>query len=48
MKAVESGTIRAGDVVVIRYEGPKGAPGMREMLGVTAALSGRGSANTSH
>jgi dihydroxy-acid dehydratase len=40
--AVESGSIKAGDVVVIRYEGPKGGPGMREMLQVTAALVGAG------
>ena len=40
--AVEHGRIKAGDVVVIRYEGPKGGPGMREMLGVTAALVGAG------
>ncbi len=40
--AVENGTIKAGDVVVIRYEGPKGGPGMREMLAVTAALVGAG------
>jgi dihydroxy-acid dehydratase len=40
--AVENGTIRPGDVVVIRYEGPKGGPGMREMLAVTAALVGAG------
>ncbi|HYL86431.1 MAG TPA: dihydroxy-acid dehydratase [Candidatus Angelobacter sp.] len=40
--AVEKGTIKAGDVVVIRYEGPKGGPGMREMLQVTAALVGAG------
>ncbi len=40
--AVQKGAIRAGDVVVIRYEGPRGGPGMREMLGVTAALVGRG------
>ncbi len=40
--AVQAGSIRAGDVVVIRYEGPRGGPGMREMLGVTAALVGRG------
>jgi len=39
---VEDGTIKAGDVVVIRYEGPKGGPGMREMLAVTAALVGAG------
>ena len=40
--AVEKGEIKAGDVVVIRYEGPKGGPGMREMLQVTAALIGTG------
>ena len=40
--AVQHGRIRAGDVVVIRYEGPRGGPGMREMLGVTAALVGAG------
>jgi dihydroxy-acid dehydratase len=40
--AVQAGSIQAGDVVVIRYEGPRGGPGMREMLGVTAALVGRG------
>ena len=40
--AVVSGRIRAGDVVVIRYEGPRGGPGMREMLDVTAAIVGRG------
>jgi dihydroxy-acid dehydratase len=40
--AVENGGIKAGDVVVIRYEGPKGGPGMREMLQVTAALVGAG------
>ena len=40
--AVQNGAIRAGDVVVIRYEGPRGGPGMREMLGVTAALVGAG------
>jgi dihydroxy-acid dehydratase len=42
MKAVTAGAIKAGDVVVIRYEGPKGGPGMREMLGVTSALVGQG------
>ncbi len=42
MEAVQAGRIVAGDVVVIRYEGPKGGPGMREMLGVTAALVGQG------
>lgn len=40
--AVQARQIRAGDVVVIRYEGPAGGPGMREMLGVTAALVGAG------
>ena len=40
--AVEQGHIEAGDVVVIRYEGPQGGPGMREMLAVTAALVGAG------
>jgi dihydroxy-acid dehydratase len=40
--AVGDGTINAGDVVVIRYEGPKGGPGMREMLSVTGALVGAG------
>jgi len=40
--AIEKNQIRAGDVVVIRYEGPKGGPGMREMLAVTAALVGAG------
>ena len=40
--AVDQGRIKAGDVVVIRYEGPKGGPGMREMLAVTAALVGAG------
>ncbi|MBX6762259.1 MAG: dihydroxy-acid dehydratase [Rubrobacteraceae bacterium] len=42
MRAVTAGEIRENDVVVIRYEGPKGGPGMREMLGVTAALVGEG------
>jgi dihydroxy-acid dehydratase len=40
--AVQAGTIRAWDVIVIRHEGPVGGPGMREMLAVTAALVGRG------
>jgi dihydroxy-acid dehydratase len=40
--AVQAGAIQPGDVVVIRYEGPRGGPGMREMLAVTAALIGRG------
>jgi dihydroxy-acid dehydratase len=42
MAAVTRGEIRAGDVVVIRYEGPRGGPGMREMLGVTGAIVGAG------
>jgi dihydroxy-acid dehydratase len=41
-QAVENRSIKAGDVMVIRYEGPKGGPGMREMLAVTAALVGAG------
>jgi dihydroxy-acid dehydratase len=41
-EAVQQQKIKAGDVVVIRYEGPKGGPGMREMLGVTGALVGQG------
>ena len=41
-QAVQKGQIQPNDVVVIRYEGPKGGPGMREMLGVTAALVGAG------
>ncbi|HYS92438.1 MAG TPA: dihydroxy-acid dehydratase, partial [Candidatus Acidoferrales bacterium] len=41
-KAVKNGKIKAGDVIVIRYEGPKGGPGMREMLHVTGALQGAG------
>jgi dihydroxy-acid dehydratase len=44
--AVQAGSIQAGDVVVIRYEGPRGGPGMREMLAVTAALVGRGLGDT--
>ena len=40
--AVDQGKIKAGDVVVIRYEGPRGGPGMREMLAVTAAIVGAG------
>ncbi|GAA3916499.1 dihydroxy-acid dehydratase [Microbacterium invictum] len=42
MDALEAGRIEAGDVVVIRYEGPKGGPGMREMLAITAAIKGAG------
>ena len=42
MDAILAGDIRAGDVIVIRYEGPKGGPGMREMLAITGALKGAG------
>jgi dihydroxy-acid dehydratase len=42
MAAVTTGLVRPGDVVVIRYEGPRGGPGMREMLAVTAAIKGAG------
>jgi dihydroxy-acid dehydratase len=42
MDALTEGSLKAGDVVVIRYEGPKGGPGMREMLAVTAAIKGAG------
>ncbi|HLH43922.1 MAG TPA: dihydroxy-acid dehydratase [Bryobacteraceae bacterium] len=42
MEAVTGGRIQAGDIVVIRYEGPRGGPGMREMLGVTGAIAGGG------
>ena len=42
MEALENGTIQEGDVVVIRYEGPKGGPGMREMLMITGAIKGAG------
>ncbi len=42
MQAVEDGTLKAGDVVVIRWEGPKGGPGMREMLAITGAIKGAG------
>ncbi len=42
MSAVMHGKIKAGDVIVIRYEGPRGGPGMREMLGVTSAIVGAG------
>ncbi|MGB7979646.1 MAG: dihydroxy-acid dehydratase [Candidatus Nanopelagicales bacterium] len=42
MDALEAGTINAGDVVIIGYEGPKGGPGMREMLMITAAIKGAG------
>jgi dihydroxy-acid dehydratase len=46
MSAVTHGKINAGDVVVIRYEGPRGGPGMREMLGVTGAIVGAGLGDT--
>ncbi|HSD69544.1 MAG TPA: dihydroxy-acid dehydratase [Woeseiaceae bacterium] len=42
LQAILQGRIRAGDVIVIRYEGPKGGPGMREMLSPTAAIVGKG------
>jgi dihydroxy-acid dehydratase len=42
MEAVTHGTIQPNDVVIIRYEGPRGGPGMREMLGVTGAIVGAG------
>ena len=42
LQAILAGRVRAGDVVVIRYEGPRGGPGMREMLAPTAAIMGRG------
>jgi dihydroxy-acid dehydratase len=44
--AVQQGRIQSGDVIVIRYEGPRGGPGMREMLGVTAAIVGAGLGNS--
>jgi dihydroxy-acid dehydratase len=46
MHAIEGGKITHGDVVVIRYEGPKGGPGMREMLGITGAIMGAGLGET--
>jgi len=42
LAAIEAGKVAAGDVVVIRYEGPKGGPGMREMLSITSAIMGAG------
>ena len=42
MKAILEGKVKKGHVVVIRYEGPKGGPGMREMLGPTSAIMGQG------
>ena len=44
--AIDAGSIKDGDVVVIRYEGPKGGPGMREMLTPTSAIQGRGQGST--
>ena len=46
MRAIEAGDVVAGDVVVIRYEGPRGGPGMREMLGITGAIVGAGLGET--
>jgi dihydroxy-acid dehydratase len=46
MDAIMTGTINHGDVIVIRYEGPKGGPGMREMLAITGALKGAGMGST--
>ena len=46
LDALEDGTIQAGDAVVIRYEGPKGGPGMREMLAITGAIKGAGLGKT--
>jgi dihydroxy-acid dehydratase len=45
MQAIMDGTVQKGDVVVIRYEGPRGGPGMREMLSPTSAINGRGLSN---
>lgn len=42
LKRILDGTVKSGDVIVIRYEGPKGGPGMREMLSPTSAIMGRG------
>jgi len=42
MEAIMGGTVQPGDVVVLRYEGPRGGPGMREMLSPTSAINGRG------
>ena len=42
MAAIMDGTVVKGDVVIVRYEGPKGGPGMREMLSPTSAINGRG------
>ncbi len=45
MHAVTSGEIKSGDIIIVRYEGPQGGPGMREMLGVTSAIVGAGLAD---
>jgi len=45
LKRILDGTVKKGDVIVIRYEGPKGGPGMREMLSPTSAVMGRGLGN---
>ncbi len=42
MENILAGNVKPGDIVVIRYEGPKGGPGMREMLAATAAIGGMG------
>ena len=42
MQAILDGTVCAGDVIIVRYEGPRGGPGMREMLSPTAAIMGKG------
>ena len=46
LQAIKGGKIVDGDVVVIRYEGPKGGPGMREMLNPTSAIAGMGLGST--
>jgi dihydroxy-acid dehydratase len=46
LEAIQGGEVKSGDVVVIRYEGPKGGPGMREMLSITAAIMGAGLGNS--
>lgn len=46
LQAIQGGEVEKGDVVVIRYEGPKGGPGMREMLSITAAIMGAGLGNS--
>jgi dihydroxy-acid dehydratase len=45
MKKILDGTVKKGDVIVVRYEGPKGGPGMREMLSPTSAIMGKGLGN---